>query len=52
MSHDLEGAVAEGSTLVRVGTAIFSERYVPIPGLLVMGFLSASDEARSRGTER
>lgn len=26
MSHDLEGAVAEGATLVRVGTAIFGER--------------------------
>jgi len=26
MSHDLEAAVAEGSTLVRVGTAIFGER--------------------------
>jgi hypothetical protein len=25
MSHDLEVAVAEGSTLVRVGTAIFGE---------------------------
>ncbi len=27
MSHDLEAAVAEGATLVRVGTAIFGERY-------------------------
>jgi len=27
MSHDLEAAIAEGSTLVRVGTAIFGERY-------------------------
>ena len=26
MSHDLEVAVAEGATLVRVGTAIFGER--------------------------
>ncbi len=26
MSHDLEAAVAEGATLVRVGTAIFGER--------------------------
>ena len=26
MSHDLEIAVAEGATLVRVGTAIFGER--------------------------
>ncbi|MEI7611701.1 MAG: YggS family pyridoxal phosphate-dependent enzyme [Betaproteobacteria bacterium] len=26
MSHDLEAAIAEGSTLVRVGTAIFGER--------------------------
>ena len=26
MSHDLEAAVAEGATLVRVGTAIFGSR--------------------------
>jgi hypothetical protein len=26
MSQDLESAVAQGSTLVRVGTAIFGER--------------------------
>lgn len=26
MSHDLEGAIAAGSTMVRVGTAIFGER--------------------------
>ncbi len=26
MSHDLEVAVEEGSTLVRVGTALFGER--------------------------
>jgi uncharacterized pyridoxal phosphate-containing UPF0001 family protein len=26
MSHDLEAAIAEGATLVRVGTAIFGER--------------------------
>jgi uncharacterized pyridoxal phosphate-containing UPF0001 family protein len=26
MSHDLEVAVAEGATLVRVGTALFGER--------------------------
>ncbi len=29
MSHDLEAAIAEGSTLVRVGTAIFGERNRP-----------------------
>ncbi len=29
MSHDLEAAVAEGATLVRVGTAIFGERNYP-----------------------
>ncbi len=27
MSHDLEAAVAEGATLVRIGTAIFGERH-------------------------
>jgi len=27
MSDDLEAAIAEGSTLVRVGTAIFGERH-------------------------
>jgi len=26
MTHDLEAAIAEGATLVRVGTAIFGER--------------------------
>ena len=26
MSHDLEAAIAEGATLVRVGTAIFGAR--------------------------
>jgi uncharacterized pyridoxal phosphate-containing UPF0001 family protein len=26
MSDDLEAAIAEGSTLVRIGTAIFGER--------------------------
>jgi len=31
MSHDLEAAVAEGATLVRVGTAIFGERHYPAP---------------------
>lgn len=29
MSHDLEAAIAEGATLVRVGTAIFGERNYP-----------------------
>jgi pyridoxal phosphate enzyme (YggS family) len=28
MSHDLEAAIAEGATLVRVGTAIFGDRQV------------------------
>jgi uncharacterized pyridoxal phosphate-containing UPF0001 family protein len=27
MSHDLEAAILEGSTLVRVGTAIFGARH-------------------------
>jgi uncharacterized pyridoxal phosphate-containing UPF0001 family protein len=27
MSHDFEAAIAEGSTMVRVGTAIFGERH-------------------------
>ncbi|TDJ27736.1 MAG: YggS family pyridoxal phosphate-dependent enzyme [Gammaproteobacteria bacterium] len=27
MSHDMEAAIAEGSTLVRIGTAIFGERF-------------------------
>jgi PLP dependent protein len=26
MSHDLEAAILEGATIVRVGTAIFGER--------------------------
>jgi len=29
MSHDLESAIAEGATLVRVGTAIFGTRHSP-----------------------
>jgi pyridoxal phosphate enzyme (YggS family) len=29
MSHDLEGAVREGATMVRIGTAIFGERPAP-----------------------
>jgi pyridoxal phosphate enzyme (YggS family) len=32
MSHDLEVAVEEGATLVRVGTAIFGERAAPLGG--------------------
>jgi pyridoxal phosphate enzyme (YggS family) len=31
MSHDFEVAIAEGSTCVRVGTAIFGERSYPVP---------------------
>ncbi|MCB1887371.1 MAG: YggS family pyridoxal phosphate-dependent enzyme [Rhodocyclaceae bacterium] len=31
MSHDLEAAIAEGATIVRVGTAIFGERDYPPP---------------------
>jgi len=30
MSDDLEAAVAEGATLVRVGTAIFGQRSRPL----------------------
>ncbi|MBK1681932.1 YggS family pyridoxal phosphate-dependent enzyme [Rhodocyclus tenuis] len=30
MSHDLEAAVAEGATLVRIGTAIFGDRAAPV----------------------
>jgi uncharacterized pyridoxal phosphate-containing UPF0001 family protein len=26
MSHDLEAAISEGATIVRVGTAIFGQR--------------------------
>jgi len=29
MSHDLEAAIEEGSTCVRVGTALFGERKRP-----------------------
>ena len=32
MSRDFEAALAEGSTLVRIGTAIFGERSKPGPG--------------------
>ena len=31
MSQDLEAALAEGATMVRVGTAIFGERFSPSP---------------------
>ena len=30
MSHDFETAIAEGATMVRVGTAIFGTRTVPV----------------------
>ena len=30
MSHDIEPAIAEGATIVRVGTAIFGERVKPV----------------------
>ena len=32
MSHDFEVAIEEGSTCVRVGTAIFGERTLPLEG--------------------
>ena len=32
MSQDFEAALAEGSTIVRIGTAIFGERSKPGPG--------------------
>lgn len=32
MSHDLEAAIEEGSTHIRVGTALFGPRAAPIPG--------------------
>lgn len=32
MSHDFEAAIAEGSTMVRVGTAIFGGRSYPVQG--------------------
>ena len=31
MSEDMEPAIAEGATIVRVGTAIFGPRRYPIP---------------------
>jgi uncharacterized pyridoxal phosphate-containing UPF0001 family protein len=31
MSHDIEPAIAEGATIVRVGTAIFGERQQAAP---------------------
>jgi len=33
MSDDLEAAIAEGATIVRVGTAIFGSRQTPPPPL-------------------
>ncbi len=37
MSHDLEAAIAEGSTIVRIGTAIFGPRHVKKqPGTFTM----------------
>jgi uncharacterized pyridoxal phosphate-containing UPF0001 family protein len=33
MSNDLEAAVAEGATLVRVGTDLFGTRKVEVDGL-------------------
>ena len=37
MSHDLEAAIMEGATIVRVGTAIFGERTPAIPQPLPLG---------------
>lgn len=37
MSHDLEEAIMEGATIVRVGTAIFGERRPPTPGPSLSG---------------
>jgi PLP dependent protein len=37
MSHDLEAAILEGATIVRVGTAIFGERTPDIPQPLPRG---------------
>jgi pyridoxal phosphate enzyme (YggS family) len=37
MSHDLEAAIMEGATLVRIGTAIFGERRPAIPQPLPPG---------------
>ena len=31
MSQDLEAAISEGATIVRVGTDIFGERYNSVP---------------------
>jgi len=33
MSADLEAAILEGATIVRVGTALFGPRAVPVPGV-------------------
>ncbi len=37
MSHDFEVAIEEGATIVRVGTAIFGERNVPVKSWPVLG---------------
>jgi uncharacterized pyridoxal phosphate-containing UPF0001 family protein len=37
MSGDLEAAVAEGTTMVRVGTALFGERVSPRGGSTAVG---------------
>lgn len=37
MSHDLEAAILEGATIVRVGTAIFGNRHPPTPGPSLSG---------------
>ena len=33
MSHDLEAAIAEGATWVRIGTALFGARDYPAPSI-------------------
>jgi hypothetical protein len=52
MSQDLEAAIAEGSTMVRVGTAIFGERDSATPSPTLRRSIPAPEGTPGGGSER
>jgi pyridoxal phosphate enzyme (YggS family) len=52
MSHDLEAALAEGATMVRVGTAIFGERSKATPSPTLQPSSAAPEGTPGGGSER
>jgi hypothetical protein len=47
MSHDFEAALAEGATMVRIGTAIFGERKQKGSGVMKIAFIGGGNMARA-----